>query len=238
MKLPTKAAIIAYLGDLTFVLYGVAALPYTFGELADVLPPAWKVIVVKAALISVAALKGLQRVLEWLQGTHDREQIKVAQEAAGAPQVVSINTIAPLVALCFAMLALAGCSTTTPDPAKNARNAGRNAAAKQALVESAKILGDVAVSSLLNVAQQELGGRNADFGQAAAAGVWSNVNSEAIGSAIGKTVQAYSAGKAQATAVAAKTIADRTLAAGQPAPAVVNAIAAVISTAAGAPPMQ
>lgn len=165
-------------------------------------------------------------------GSLQEQVTSIAKDTPPVPK-----SVVPILALCLAMLA-SGCSTTTADPAKNARNAGLNAAGKQALRESAKVLGEVAVSSLLNVAQQELGGRNVDFGQAAAVGVWSNVNVEGIGSAVAKTIQAYSAGKGAATAQAARTIANRTLATGQPAPAVVDAIASVISTAAGAPPVK
>lgn len=125
---------------------------------------------------------------------------------------------------------LPGCAN---DPATRA---GQQAAAQTALVEAGKVLGQVAVSSLLNVAQQELGGSKVDFGNAAAAGLWSQVNTVNLGSAIGKTVDAYSAGKATETARASAAVANRALAAGQPAPAVVNAVATVISTAVGAPP--
>jgi hypothetical protein len=175
----------------------------------------------------------------------DDSDTPAAPIAPAAPKtdVQSVGNAVKLLAFALtsgALFSLAACSTTTSNPAVNARNAGLNAAGKQALVESEKVLGVALTNGLLNLAQQEVGGggKNVDFGQAAAAGLWSSVNAPNAISAIDNTVKAFSAGKAAQTALMAKAVADAAVANGQPAPAVVNAIATVISTAAGAPPAQ
>jgi hypothetical protein len=143
----------------------------------------------------------------------------------------------PLV-LAGLMLLVSGCSTTGPDSAKNIRNAGINAAGSAALKDAARILGSVATSVLLQQAQQDIGGSStkADLASSASAAVWSQVNSQNIGSSISDIVAANSAGKLRQTGIEAQKAADAALAHGKSDAAVTNAIATVISTAAGAPP--
>lgn len=120
-----------------------------------------------------------------------------------------------------------GCQTDTGDPGKDARARATN----QALAEAGKVLGKVAVQALFSAASQEATGGKVDFQQAASAGLWANVNAADTGAAISRIVSAYSAGKTPATAAAAAKAAGDAVT-----PEKVSAIAAVISTAAGAPP--
>ena len=145
----------------------------------------------------------------------------------------------PAFALVGALLFMsAGCSTVGPDAAKNIRNAGINAAGSAALKDAARILGSVATSVLLQQAQQDIGGSSAkaDLASSASAAVWSQVNSQNIGSSISDIVAANSAGKLRQTGIEAQKAADAAIAHGRSDAAVTNAIATVISTAAGAPP--
>lgn len=132
---------------------------------------------------------------------------------------------------CFGALALMGCATNTGDAGRDARGRATN----QALREAGGVLGRVAVSTLFNVASQELGGNRADFGSAAASGLWSQVNAADSGAAVKRIVDAYSGGRAPKTALAAKNAFDA-VAQDERAPDTVNALATVLSTAAGAPP--
>lgn len=139
-----------------------------------------------------------------------------------------MNHLKILLILPLALLA-ASCETDTGDARKDAR--GR--AANQTMIEAGKVLGKVAAASLMNAAQQEMNGGNVDWGSAASQGLWSNTESIVTSGAVENIVTAWSAGKLPATATAA---ADAF--AGSPAPPdkKTAAIAAVVSTAAGAPP--
>jgi hypothetical protein len=144
--------------------------------------------------------------------------------------------LAVAIAVVLVLTLLPGCSTTDP-----ATKAGLSAAGKVALQDAAQYLGSAATQALFSVAQQELSGGKADFGQAAAAGLWSQVDSQTTGKVVGDIVTAYSAGKATQTAQAAANAASHAVSpAGgqQDGLAVTRAIAAVISTATGAPPAQ
>lgn len=150
---------------------------------------------------------------------------------------VGFQNLAALVLLAL-VVGLSSCSTTTSDPAKNARNAGLNAAGVAALNESAKVLGTADVQALLSVAHSEASGGKADWQQAAAQGLWSQANGATVSDAYSAIVTAYSAGKASQTAKMAEAVAAAPLANGVPPADVANAIATVISTAAGAPPAK
>lgn len=82
MHLPTKSAIIAYLGDISALLVPLAALPYTLGDIANILPPRAKVAVTVIASFSAAALKLTQRIMERARGLQDASGIVNAQNAA------------------------------------------------------------------------------------------------------------------------------------------------------------
>lgn len=128
------------------------------------------------------------------------------------------------------VLMLVSCSTTTSNPAANARHAGMNAAGKQALASAIPILGSIGTQVLLGAVQAEATGRTVDFQQAAAAGLWSQAPSTV--SAIGDTIQAFSAGKAKFTAETAMSVANAAiLQNGASAPQAANAIAQVITAA-------
>lgn len=75
MHLPTKAAIVAYAGDLSLILAFIAGLPYTMGEMADILPPKGKIWVTGSAAIAAALLKLVQRFMERAQGKADAQNI-------------------------------------------------------------------------------------------------------------------------------------------------------------------
>lgn len=121
------------------------------------------------------------------------------------------------------------CATDTPVVATNARNAAIN----QALKEAGSVLGRSATQMLFDVARSELSGSKVDYGSAAAAGLWANVNVADTSAAIQRVIQAYSAGKAPQTAKAAAQATAPAIT-----PETVNAVAAVISSAVGAPPAQ
>lgn len=138
--------------------------------------------------------------------------------------------------------ACSSCSTTTPDPAKNERNAGINAAGSAALKDAGKVLGSVITSTLFSLAQSEIGGSQtkADLGSAAASAVWSQVNTGQvdIGAGISHSITAFSDGKLRQTAIEAQKAANDAIAHGRSDADVQNAVATVISTAAGAPPAR
>lgn len=131
----------------------------------------------------------------------------------------------------LAVMFLSGCSTTTGDAARDARGRATNAA----LEEATKVLGRVAVNTLANVAQQEMSGGGADFGSAAAAGLWANAGSIVSSEAIAHIIEAYSGKRLPETAAKAAVVFSE--GAGE-AEVKAGAIASVISTAAGAPPGQ
>ncbi len=139
---------------------------------------------------------------------------------------------------------IAACSTNrptdTPDPATNQKNDtanARGAAVNQALEESGKVLGSVAVNSLFAIAQQEITGGKVDLAQAAAIGLWNSTDSILSSNAVGNVIQAYSAASLPKTAAAASNaFATATTSTPTAPPTVTNAIASVISAAAGAPP--
>lgn len=91
MHLPTKSAIIAYLGDISALLVPLAALPYTMGDLADVLPPRAKAWVTLCAAVAAAGLKFTQRVMERVQGLQDAQGIAKAQGTAETATVLALN---------------------------------------------------------------------------------------------------------------------------------------------------
>lgn len=138
--------------------------------------------------------------------------------------------------LLLATIGLCACSTTTPNAATNARNAGLNAAGTAALNDAAKIVGDAAMATVFSVAQSELSGGKVDFGQAAVAGLYSQAPS--VGTLVYDTVNSFSAGKAKQTAAAAAKAADAALANGADPSKIAPALAAIISTATGAPPAK
>lgn len=140
------------------------------------------------------------------------------------------------IVLILTSICLLGCSTTTNDPAKNAKNAGINAAGSAALREAGKVLGRVAVQSLVATAQGELTGKKVDLLSSAASGLWSQANSGTTSEAIGNITAAYTAGKAKQTASTAAAVAAPAIAQGKNPSTVANAIASVLSTVAGAPP--
>lgn len=91
MHLPTKSAIIAYLGDISALLVPLAALPYTLGDIADVLPPKAKVAVTVIASFAAAGLKLTQRIMERAQGLQDAQGITTAQKTAETATVLALN---------------------------------------------------------------------------------------------------------------------------------------------------
>ena len=126
-------------------------------------------------------------------------------------------------------LIFSSCATDTPVAATNARNRAIN----QVLTEAGSILGRAATQTLFNVARAELTGDKVDYGQAAAAGLWANVDAASTASAIQRVIQAYSGGKAPQTATAAAQAARPAIT-----PETVNAVANVISAAVGTPPAK
>lgn len=135
-------------------------------------------------------------------------------------------------------IGLCACSTTTSNPATNIRNAGLNAAGTAALNTGAKVLGNALTSYLFSVAQGELSGGKVNYGQAAVQGLYTQVNSANVDSLVFDTINAYSAGKAKQTALIAQQAANTALANGADPSKIAPAIAAVISTATGAPPAK
>lgn len=127
-----------------------------------------------------------------------------------------------------AIFSLPACKS--PDPQANSR------AAKQALSEAGKVLGDFGTQTLFNVAQQEANGGKVDLASAAAAGLWQSVGTAVTGGAVSRIVSAYSNNALPQTASAAATVAGAAIESGQPPDKIAAALAAVISTAAGAPP--
>jgi hypothetical protein len=107
-------------------------------------------------------------------------------------------------------------------------------AAKKVLTSAVQVLGQFAVDSLLGTAKMEIAKNgNKDMAHSAAQGVWSKAVSWVTGKGIELAVNSFSNRELPKTADAAK---DAFNASSAPPAAKANAIAAVISTAAGAPP--
>lgn len=91
MKLPTKAAIVALLGDVAFILTILASLSYQLGDIAEFFPPAIKAAATGIGIFATLGLKIAQRLMERLQGNRDAHgidtAITVAKEAAGVPPI-------------------------------------------------------------------------------------------------------------------------------------------------------
>lgn len=169
---------------------------------------------------------------------------QVTQLAAAAPPTVitpgnaapsSATTTVAIILLTLLPWGLIGCATTGPNAA---RDAGIRAAGSQALAVAGKVLTQAAINGLLNAAQQEISGGKVDFTQAAAQGLWANVNAADTVADVRSIASAYSAGKAMQTARAAAIAYQSALDNGVEPPQAINAIASVISTATGAPPRK
>lgn len=136
------------------------------------------------------------------------------------------SILLPLVLVILA----ASCATNTGDPVKDARGRATN----QALAEAGKVLGKVVVAGLMNAAQQEMSGGKVDFGHAATQGLFSTAPTIFSSDQVDRVVQAYAGDKLPTTAKAAA----KAFKAAPPSvtdEAKTNAIAQVISTAAGKP---
>lgn len=148
--------------------------------------------------------------------------------------LVSMFTV--VFAVFATMASCSSCKTNTEDPAKNAQNAGINAAGTAALNSAAKILGKAAVAALLSVAQAEASGGNADYLSSAAQGIWRQASVATASEVFGDVTRAYSDGKLKQTAKEVERAAQGGLNSGNRPQDVSDAIATVLSTAAGAPP--
>lgn len=132
--------------------------------------------------------------------------------------------------LVFAMMAgCSSCKTNTPDANANARGAAVN----QTLKEAGSILGKVATQVLFDSVRSEATGTAINYQQSAAGALWANVNLADSAASVRRIVDSYSANKTPVTATAAEKAFDESNS--DPAKKV-NAIAAVISAATGAPP--
>lgn len=154
-----------------------------------------------------------------------------ARKAIKGTEVAATGGLLPLLValLVISALLVSGCATTSGNAAADARGRATNAA----LGEAARVLGSIAVSTLFNAAKQEASGGKVDFASAASAGLWSNAGTIVSSGAVERIVEAYSGGKLPKTAEIAG---DVFVSASGSNAAAANAIAAVISSAAGAPP--
>lgn len=86
MHLPTKAAIVAILGDISIILTIVAGLPYELGAVSEFFPAKYKGWLTVSGVIATAGLKVTQRAMERLQGMQNAKQIEANKQAiAGEP---------------------------------------------------------------------------------------------------------------------------------------------------------
>lgn len=125
-----------------------------------------------------------------------------------------------------------GCAENTGNLSNDARARTTNVV----ITKAVQILGQFAVDSLLGTAKVEMATNgNSDMGHSAAQGVWSQAANWATSKGIELAVKSFSARTLPRTAEAAKDA----FAGSSAAPAVkADAIASVISTAAGAPPKR
>jgi hypothetical protein len=137
-----------------------------------------------------------------------------------------VTTIVGLFLLCGL---LGGCATNTGDPVKDARGRATN----QALVEAARVLGSVATASLYNAAQQEMQNGKVNWGNAATTGLYNNSASIFNSDQVDRVISAYAGSNLPKTTTAAVSAFNSTNASPE---AKTQAIASIISTAAGAPP--
>jgi len=159
------------------------------------------------------------------------ETVQAIIRKTGLPVVRAVpveKTSGLPVILIGALLLLQGCATTTGDATKDARGRATNAA----LLEAGKVLGWVAVASLMNVAQQEMSGGKADYGHAVSQGLWSNAGNIIDSHAIANVITAYSGDRLDKTSNEAADVFRTSTA---PPAVKADAIAAVISAAASKP---
>lgn len=144
----------------------------------------------------------------------------------------------PLVFAAIAVIAAApplfsGCASTGGVTQANAQNVLTSIAsspqAKTALSAAANILGTVGTAFIASEAQKELGVKGVNVGQATSQSLWTSVN--ALNSS-GQIASFISSLGMPSTGSAAATVVGST-----PTPAQVSAVASVISTVAGAPPV-
>ncbi len=67
LKVNWKLALSTFTADASIILAALAALPYSLGDMATVIPPDWKPWIVKVSLIAAALMKLLNFVLRLLQ---------------------------------------------------------------------------------------------------------------------------------------------------------------------------
>lgn len=130
---------------------------------------------------------------------------------------------------------VAACQTTVDDVGK--KHSDLTPQAKQVLVNAAKVIGPAIVDTLFSVAQQELSGGKVTapyIGFTISDSLWRNIGNVSDSADVSSIIlnsanyQVPALAKSAATAFAKSSNSDPT--------AKANAIAAVISTAAGAPP--
>lgn len=185
-------------------------------------------------LPSLVPLTRLQMILLNREGSFALKRQPDKLEIAGFKSQPSRQIQDPMKYLALLLaLVFTGCATNSGDAKKDARGRATN----QALTEAGNVLGKMAVQALFSVAQQEAGGKGVDFQQAAASGLWMNVDAAQTGASIARIVDAYSGGKMTQTAVAAKQ-AFQGVQGDESNAAAISEIASVISTAAGAPPSK
>lgn len=132
----------------------------------------------------------------------------------------------------IAVFAFSSCATSGPDAAINERNANTN----KILIGASQILGKFAVDSLLGTTKNEIARNgNSDMANSAAAGVWTQATNWVTSKGIEWAINSWSNRSLPKTADAAK---DAFVGSSAPPAIKADAIAAVISTAVGAPPTK
>ena len=136
--------------------------------------------------------------------------------------------------LLISLAALAGClSTDTGNLARDRRNAVANVL----LTKAAKVLGQVAVTTLANAASQEMGGAQANWQHAASQAAWQQAANIVTSQDLADVLAAATLNHTPNTIAAAAAQLQAGQSAGIPTPLAVNAIANTLSgTALAVPP--
>lgn len=135
------------------------------------------------------------------------------------------------------MAAMSSCASpgaAQSTPLANVENAINSPQGQQAIGAAEQVLGTVATTALAALVQKETGTAGVNVAQSAASALWSGVGTLESSGAVQNAIAAFSNNALPGTAKYAGAI--MATPNGNSTTAVTNAIAAVISTASGAPP--
>jgi hypothetical protein len=187
---------------LSGLLAAVAAAPYELGNVAEIIPPAWKAKFFAASAIAAFILRA------WNASLQKDKQVTGADPAAPAKPGVPLPAI---VAILIPALCLTGCQPQTPETRAKWAQTGQVLATR-----AANIAGRV----ILNAALASVTNQDADFLDSAAHGLRSEIPNIVTSDDVARIVQIWTPPAAQWTHLAGQ-LADQFAEASKDTPAAV-----------------